>query len=61
VNKSFNIQELLHRKSKHHGTETMHPYPSRAFQRGQERDLMHPGLVDLISTKQNKQTNKLAS
>jgi len=35
------------------------PPPLRAFQRDQERDLKHPGLVDLISTKQNKQTTLL--
>ncbi len=54
MKKSFNIQELLHRKSKHHETKLMHPSSSRAFQRDQELDLKHPGLVDLISTKQNK-------
>jgi hypothetical protein len=57
----FNIQEFLHRKSKRHGTKPMHPFSSRAFQREQERDLRHPGSVDLIGTnkiKQNK-TNKL--
>jgi hypothetical protein len=32
----------------------MHPSLSRAFQRHQEHDLKHPGLVDLIATKQNK-------
>jgi hypothetical protein len=35
----------------------MHPSSSRAFQRDQEHDLKHPGLVDLIGTKQNE-TNK---
>jgi hypothetical protein len=30
-----------------------HPSSSRAFQRHQEHDLKHPGLVDLITTKQN--------
>jgi hypothetical protein len=34
---------------------------SRAFQRHQEEyDMKHPGLVDLITTKQNK-TNSLPS
>jgi hypothetical protein len=63
MKKSFNIQELLHRKSKHHGTKPMHPSSSRAFQRDQERDLKHPSLVDLIGTKKNKtkQTNYLPS
>jgi len=52
---SFNIQELLRRKSKRHGTKTMHPSLSRAFQRHQEHNLKHPGSVALITTKQNKQ------
>ncbi len=51
VKKAFNIQELLHHKSKCHGTK---PFWSRAFQRHQEQDLKHPGSVDLIPTKQNK-------
>jgi hypothetical protein len=54
---SFNIQELLHHKSKRHETN---PASSRAFQRDQECDLKHPGLVDLISTSKTKQ-NKLPS
>jgi hypothetical protein len=52
---SFNIQELLHHMSKCHETKLMHPFSSRDFQRDQERNLKHPGLVYLISTKQNKQ------
>jgi hypothetical protein len=52
--KTFNIQELLHYKSKHPGTRPMHPSSSRAFQRHQEHYLKHPSLVDLISTNQNK-------
>jgi hypothetical protein len=59
--KSFNIQELLHRNmSEHHETKLMHP-SSRAFQRDQECDLKHLGLVDLIGTKtkQKKQTTLL--
>jgi hypothetical protein len=62
MKKSFNIQELLHRKSKHHGTKPMHPSSLRAFQRDQECDLKHPRLVDLIGTnktKQNKQSTFL--
>jgi len=40
----------------------MHPFSLRAFQRYQEHDLKHPGLVDLIPTKQNKTNqNKLPS
>jgi hypothetical protein len=54
MKKSFNIQELLHRKSKHHGAKPMHPASSKAFQRHQGHNLNHPGLVDLISTTQNK-------
>ncbi len=45
--------------SKRHGTKPMHPSSLRAFQIDQEGDLKHPGLVDLISTKQNKQTTFL--
>jgi hypothetical protein len=37
----------------------MHPSSLRAVQRDQERDLMHPGSVDLIGTKQNKLTTLL--
>jgi hypothetical protein len=63
VKKSFNTQELLHCKSKHHETKPMHPSFSRAFQRDQEHDLNHPSLMDLRSTNQTKQnnTNKLPS
>jgi hypothetical protein len=50
VKKSFNIQKLLHNKSKRHGTKPMHPFFSRAFQRHKECDLKHPNLADLIST-----------
>jgi hypothetical protein len=32
----------------------MHPSSSKAFQRHQEHNLKHPGLVDLTTTKQNK-------
>jgi hypothetical protein len=32
----------------------MHPSSLRAFKRHQEHDLKHHGLVDLITTKQNK-------
>jgi hypothetical protein len=59
MKKSFNIQELLLCKSKRHATKPMHPSSSRAFQRDQECDLKHPGLVDLINTKQNKQPTLL--
>jgi hypothetical protein len=54
VKKSFNIQELLHCKSKRHETKLMHPSSSRAFQRDQELDLKHPSSVDIKGTKQNK-------
>ncbi len=57
MKKSFNIQELLHLESKRHGTQPMHSSSSsRAFQRHQEHDLKHPGLVDLITTKQKQTT-----
>jgi len=56
MKKSFNIQELLHYKSKCHGTKPMHPSSSRAFQRNQKHNLKHPNLVDFIGTnKTNKQ------
>ncbi len=60
VKKSFNIQELLHHKSKHHETQPMHPSSWRAFRIDQECDLKHPSSVDLIRYK-TKQTNKLPS
>ncbi len=60
MKKSFNIQELLHPKSKRHETKPMHPSLSRAFKRQQEHDLKHPALMDLIPTEQNK-TNYLPS
>ncbi len=50
--KSFNILKLLRNKSKRHGTKPMHPTLSRAFQRHQEHNLKHPGLVNLIVAKQ---------
>jgi hypothetical protein len=55
---SFNIQEFLHHKSKHHATKPMHPSSSRAFQKDQEGNLKHPGLMD-FTTKQNKQNTFL--
>jgi hypothetical protein len=66
MKKSFNIQELLHCKSKRHGTKPMHHSSWRAFQRHQEHNLKHgSGSVDLITTKQNKtkqnKTNYLPS
>jgi len=57
MKKSFNIQELLHHKSKHHESKLMHPSSSRAFQKNQGRNLKHPSSMDLISTKQNKETS----
>jgi hypothetical protein len=54
MKKSFNIQKLLHYKSKRQGTQLVHPSSWRALQRHQEHDLKHLGLVDLIITKQNK-------
>jgi len=60
--KSFNIQELLHCKSKHYETKLMHPSSLRAFQRDQDHDSKYPDSVDLIATnktKQKKQTTLL--
>jgi hypothetical protein len=59
MKKSFTIEELLHYKSKRHGTKPMHPSLSRVFQRYQEHDLKHPSSMDFIAnqnykTKQNK-------
>jgi len=60
VKKSFNIQELLHRKSKHHETKPMHPSSSGGFQRDQEHT--EPGSKasqfggsQWYKTKENKQ------
>jgi hypothetical protein len=61
VKNSFNIQELPHLKSKTPWNQAHAPLLLRAFQRDQEHDMKHPCSVDLISTKQNKQTNNLAS
>jgi len=61
VKKSFNIQELLHDKSKPPETKPMHPSSSRVFERNQEYDLKHPSSVDLINTNKIKQTNYLPS
>jgi hypothetical protein len=55
VKKSFNIQELLHHKSKHDETKPMHPSSSRAFERDEELYLKHPSSVD-HKYKQNKTT-----
>jgi hypothetical protein len=59
MKKSLNIQELLHRKSKRHGTKPMHPSSLRAFQRDQECDWKHPHSMDLIGTNKNKQSTFL--
>jgi hypothetical protein len=56
---SSNIQELFHCKSKRHETKLMHPSSLRALQRDQEHDMKHLSSMDLISTKQNKQTTSL--
>jgi hypothetical protein len=61
MKKSFNIQELLHYKSKHRETKPMHPSSSIAFQRYKEHDLKHPSLGDFINTNKTKQTNYLPS
>jgi hypothetical protein len=56
VMKSFNAQELLHHKSKRHGTKPMHPSSSRAFKQKTPRTQSEEAYssVDLITTKQNK-------
>jgi hypothetical protein len=54
MKKSFNIQELLHRKSKLHEPSPCTPPHQELSKRHQEHDLKHPSLVDLIITKQNK-------
>jgi len=65
VKKSFNIQEFLHHKSKHHETELMHRSFSGAFQRDQECDLKHPDFDGFHWYKQSKakqnKTNKQPS
>jgi hypothetical protein len=49
VKKSFNIQELLHRKSKHHGTKPMHPSLLRAFQRNYKtKQNKLPSFIDRL-------------
>jgi len=59
VKKSFNIQELFALLSPNVMEPSLcNPTHQRAFQRHQEHDLKHPGLVDLIAT---KQTNYLPS
>ncbi len=58
MKKSFNIQELLHRKFKCHGTKPIHPSSLRAFQRDQEHDLKDASWMDFISTNKTKQ-NKI--
>jgi len=59
MNKSLNIQELFHCKSKRHETTPIHPSSLRAFQEDQERNMKHLSLVDLIhrnKRKEKKQT-----
>jgi hypothetical protein len=59
VKKSFNMQELLHRESKHHGTKPMHPSPSRAIQRAEERDMKASWFAGSHKHKTNKQKTLL--
>jgi hypothetical protein len=60
VKKTFNIQELFAPQVQMPWNEAHAPlFSSRAFQRDQECNLKHPGLVDLIGKKQNKQTTLL--
>jgi hypothetical protein len=60
MKKLFNIQKILHHKSKHHETKLMHPSLLRAFQRDQECNLKHPNSVDL-KTKQTTFLHRLIS
>ncbi len=57
---NFIFSEEIIQYSRCPGTNPMHHSSSRAFQTHQEHDLKHPGLVDLITTEQNK-TNYLPS
>jgi hypothetical protein len=59
VKKSFNIQELLHRKSKHHVTKPMHPSPSRAIQRDQECNMKASWFAGSHKHKTSKQKTLL--
>jgi hypothetical protein len=56
VKKPFNIQDLLHCKSKRHGTKPMHPSSSRACQRYQRThsEASQFGGSHNYKTKQNK-------
>jgi len=58
VKKSFNIQELLHHKSKRHETKPMHPSSSRVIQRDQEHNPKHHDPVDLNGTNKTKQNKQ---
>jgi hypothetical protein len=51
--KSFNIQELLHYKSKCYETKLMHPSSSKAFQRYQKCNMKCLDLGDLSMKKDN--------
>jgi len=53
------MQELLHRESKHHGTKPMHPSPSRAIQRDEERDMKASWFAGSYKHKTNKQKTLL--
>ncbi len=56
MKKSFNIQELLHHKSKHHWNQAdAPPPPLSAFRRDPELDLKHPHFGGSNRYKTNKQ------
>jgi hypothetical protein len=56
---SFNIQELLHCKSKRHGTKPIHSSSLKKFQRHQKHNLKHPCLMDFITFKKKTKQKKL--
>jgi hypothetical protein len=58
MTKLFNIQSLLHHRSKHDGTKLLHPYSSKAFHQWYHNGT-HYVLGDLNTT--NNQTNKQPS
>jgi hypothetical protein len=56
MKKLFNIQYLLHCRSKHYETNLVHPYSLKAFQQYNEHGNKHYGLGDFnMTNKTNKQ------
>jgi hypothetical protein len=56
VKKSFNIQELLHHKSKRHGTKPTHPSFPKSFPKMPRTQSEASSSVDLTTTKQKQTT-----